>query len=137
MTCVRARREKGISYPNAMLPKLLIIVITLNSLGSQLLLKRAVGEIGAPSSFSDLMSFFAAAAVSPAIYASLVLQVVGYAIWMVVIGHEKLGIAVAVMGSEFYVAIALLAWMIFGEELTRLQWIGVVLITVGVVCMIA
>jgi len=118
-----------------MLPKLLIIVVTLNSVASQLLLKRAVGEIGAPGSLAGLTSFFAAAAVSPIVYASFVLQVVGYAIWMVVIAHEKLGVAVAVLGSGFYVLMALLAWLIFGEELSRLQWTGIVFITLGVACM--
>ena len=118
-----------------MLPKLLILVVTLNSVASQLLLKRAVGEIGSPQSLSAVPGFFAAAAVSPAVYASLVLQVVGYAIWMIVTSQEKLGVAVAVLGSGFYVLMALTAWFAFGEELTLLQWTGIAFITVGVTCM--
>jgi drug/metabolite transporter (DMT)-like permease len=118
-----------------MLAKLLIVIVTLNSVASQLLLKRAVGAIGTPSSVAALPEFFRAAAVSPPVYASLVLQVVGYAIWMVVIAHEKLGVAVAILGSGFYVLMALLAWLVFGEQLSRLQWTGIVLITLGVACM--
>jgi drug/metabolite transporter (DMT)-like permease len=118
-----------------MLAKLLIVIVTLNSVASQLLLKRAVGAIGTPSSVAALPDFFRAAAVSPPVYASLVLQVVGYAIWMVVIAHEKLGVAVAILGSGFYVLMALLAWLVFGEQLSRLQWTGIVLITLGVACM--
>lgn len=118
-----------------MLAKLLILVVTLNSAASQLLLKRAVGEIGAPASFSAWPGFFAAAAVSPAVWASLVLQIIGYAIWMIVISQEKLGVAVAMLGSGFYLLMAVLAWAVFGEELTRLQWAGIVLITAGVTCM--
>lgn len=120
-----------------MLPKLLILVVTLNSVASQLLLKRAVGEIGSPHSLSAVPGFFAAAAVSPAVYASLVLQVVGYAIWMIVISQEKLGVAVAALGSGFYVVMALTAWIVFGEQLTAVQWAGIALITVGVTCMMA
>lgn len=118
-----------------MLAKLLIVVVTLNSVASQLLLKRAVGEIGTPSSLASLPQFFRAAASSPPVYASLVLQVIGYALWMIVISQEKLGVAVAVLGSGFYVLMALLAWLVFGEQLTRLQWTGIVLITLGVACM--
>jgi len=118
------------------LPKLLIIIVTLNSIASQLLLKRAVGMIGTPTSFPGLLPFFRAAAVTPEVYLSLVLQVVGYAVWMIVIAHEKLGVAVAVMGSGFYVAMAMLGWLVFGEDLSRLQWAGVVLITIGIACMI-
>lgn len=118
-----------------MLPKLLIVIVTLNSIASQLLLKRAVAAIGTPTSVPGLAPFFRAAAVTPEVYLSLVLQVIGYAVWMIVIAHEKLGVAVAVMGSGFYVAMALLGWVVFGEELSRLQWAGVVLITIGVACM--
>jgi drug/metabolite transporter (DMT)-like permease len=71
------------------------------------------------------------------VYASLVLQVLGYATWMIVISKEKLGVAVAIMGSFFYVAIALIGWLAFDESLTRLQWAGVLLITVGIACMMA
>ena len=118
-----------------MLPKLLILLVTLNSVASQLLLKRAVGGIGTPHSIEALPGFFHAASLSPAVYASLVLQVIGYAVWMIVIAHEKLGVAVAVLGSGFYVLMALVAWMVFDEDLTGLQWAGIALITAGVACM--
>jgi drug/metabolite transporter (DMT)-like permease len=120
-----------------MLAKLLILVVTINSVASQLLLKRAVLAIGAPATLDALPSFFRAAAMSPPVYASLVLQVVGYAIWMIVIAHEKLGVAVAVLGSGFYVMMAMLAWLVFDEPLTPLQWTGIVLITAGVACMMS
>jgi drug/metabolite transporter (DMT)-like permease len=56
---------------------------------------------------------------------------------MVVLTQEKLGIAVAMLGSGFYVLMALLAWALFDEQLTLLQWTGVALITLGVACMFA
>jgi multidrug transporter EmrE-like cation transporter len=120
-----------------MLLKLMILVVTLNSLASQLLLKRAVTSIGSPASFGELVPFFQAAVQSPPVYVSLFLQVIGYALWMIVISKEKLGIAVAVLGSGFYVAIALIGWFVFDEPLSRLQWVGVLLITLGIACMMA
>jgi drug/metabolite transporter (DMT)-like permease len=117
-----------------MITRLLILVVTLNTVVSMLLLKRAVAAIGAPDGLADLPRFFLAAAASPLVYASLVLQVVGYACWMVVISQEKLGIAVAISGSLFYVLTALAAWLLYGEALGSLQWAGIALITVGVLC---
>ena len=118
-----------------MAAKLLIVIVTLNSVASQLLLKRAVADIGSPASLAALPQFFRAAAASPPVYASLVLQVIGYAVWMIVISREKLGVAVAVLGSGFYVLIALVAWLLFDEQLTRLQWLGIAMITLGILCM--
>lgn len=121
-----------------MIAKLMIFVVMLNSLASQILLKSATTQIGQPpASLADLVPFFKAAAQSPLVYASLVLQVVGYALWMIVISREKLGIAVAVLGSGFYVAIALVGWLVFHEALTMAQWLGIALITAGIFCMLA
>ncbi len=62
---------------------------------------------------------------------------IGYAIWMIVIAQEKLGVAVAVSGSAFYVLTAMLAWWLYGELLTGIQWAGIGFITVGVILMFA
>jgi drug/metabolite transporter (DMT)-like permease len=120
-----------------MIAKLLIVIVTVNTVASQLLLKRAIGEIGGPSSVPDLGRFFAAAAISPWVYGSILLQVIGYALWMIVISQEKLGIAVAVSGSAFYVLTAMMSWMLYGERLTPVQWGGIGLITIGVILMFA
>ncbi len=45
-----------------MLTKFLILVVVCNSAASQLLLKRAVNDIGAPSANPGLLQFFVAAA---------------------------------------------------------------------------
>jgi len=117
-----------------MITRILIVIVTLNTVASMLLLKRAVALIGTPSGLSDLPRFFIGAATSPLVYASLVLQVFGYACWMIVITQEKLGVAVAISGSGFYLLMALASWLVYGETLTRLQWLGLALITIGVLC---
>jgi drug/metabolite transporter (DMT)-like permease len=119
-----------------MLTKFLILVVVCNSAASQLLLKRAVNDIGAPSSYPGLLQFFVAAAGSPPVWISLVLQVLGYALWIVVLTQEKVGVAVAMLGSGFYLLMAVLAWVFFDERLGPVQWAGIVLITVGVACLL-
>ncbi len=119
-----------------MLTKFLILVVVCNSAASQLLLKRAVNDIGAPSAYPGLLQFFVAAAGSPPVWISLVLQVLGYALWIVVLTQEKVGVAVAMLGSGFYLLMAVLAWVFFDERLGPVQWAGIVLITIGVACLL-
>lgn len=116
--------------------KLLIVIFVVCTAASQLLIKRAVGEIGAPEGLGAMPRFLGAAAVSAWVYVALVLQVAGYVTWMVVLAHEKLGVAVALAGSAFYVLMAALAWALHGEALTLPQWAGIGFITVGVACII-
>jgi len=63
-----------------------------------------------------------------------VLQVLGYVLWLVIVAREKLGVATATIGAGFYALMALSAWLIYGEALSALQWLGIFLVTCGVVC---
>lgn len=112
----------------------LILLVTVNTVASQLLVKKVVGVIGGPSQHDSLVGFVMAAAAHPLVYLSLTLQVTGYVMWMVILSREKLGIAVAISGAFFYLLVSSMSWLIFGERLSGLQWAGIVLITLGVVC---
>lgn len=112
--------------------KLLIVLVTVSTVGSQLLLKQAMKTIAAPIGAADLGRFFLDAAVSPWVYGSLLLQVAGYLVWLVVVSKEQLGVAFATSGAFFYLLVGLSAWLIHGERLTLSQWTGIGLITIGV-----
>jgi drug/metabolite transporter (DMT)-like permease len=115
--------------------RILFAVFTVNAVVSQLLLRRATLGLGrAPTSLPALPQFVAQAALSPWIYASVVLQVFGYVLWLVIVAREKLGVATATIGAGFYALMALSAWVIYGEALSALQWLGILLVTCGVVC---
>lgn len=115
--------------------KLLFVVFTVNAVVSQLLLRRATLGLGRPPmSLAALPQYVVQAAQSPWIYGSLALQVFSYVLWMVIVAREKLGVATASIGAGFYGLMALTAWVIYGETLSSLQWIGIFLVTCGVVC---
>ena len=114
--------------------KFLILLVTVNTVISHLFLKRAIIDIGSPASFDALPKFIFAAAGSPWVYGSLALQILGYVVWMIVISHEKLGVATASVGASYYILTSLAAWAIYGETLGSVQWVGICLITAGVVC---
>jgi drug/metabolite transporter (DMT)-like permease len=107
---------------------------TVNAVLSQLVLRGALNELVSPSSLSGLPRFIGSAALSPWIYASVSLQVLGYVMWMLIVSREKLGVATASIGAGFYTLMALSAWLVYGETLSALQWTGILLVTMGVVC---
>ena len=115
--------------------KALLVAFTLNAVVAQLLVRRATNGLGgAPGSLSALPKFVFSAALSPWVYASLTLQLCGYVLWLVIVSRQKLGVATATIGGGFYALMALSAWIIFGETLSLMQWLGIGLVTAGVVC---
>jgi drug/metabolite transporter (DMT)-like permease len=115
--------------------KLLLVLFTVTTVISQLVLRRALNQIGSPPAvLSSLPRFIGNAALSPWIYTSVALQILSYVIWMLIVSREKLGVATASVGAGFYILMALSAWLIYGETLSLLQWTGIILVTLGVVC---
>jgi multidrug transporter EmrE-like cation transporter len=61
-----------------------------------------------------------------------VIQGVGFVVWVVVISRIKLGLAFALAGAFLYILMALVSWQLYGERLAPLQWVGIVLVSAGV-----
>jgi drug/metabolite transporter (DMT)-like permease len=120
--------------PATLQTKLLIIGISVNAVLGQLLLKRALATLGAPTAVTMLPQYILDAARCPWIYASVAIQGLGFFCWMLLISREKMGVAAASVGAGFYVLMPLCAWMVYGEALTGLQWFGIALLTIGVTC---
>jgi drug/metabolite transporter (DMT)-like permease len=115
--------------------RLLFIAFTVNSVISQLVLRRGLQDLVGPANVANLPRFIGSAALSPWIYASITLQILSYTMWMLIMCREKLGVATATVGAGFYTLMALSAWIIiYGETLTLMQWAGIALVTPGVVC---
>jgi multidrug transporter EmrE-like cation transporter len=113
---------------------MLILVTTLCTIGAQLLLKHGLRPIAA-TAITSKVDFLLQAAFTPWVWAALTLQVLGYVVWFFVITQEKLGVAFAVSGSFFYLIMALMSWALFDEQLAPVQWIGLVMISAGVVAL--
>jgi drug/metabolite transporter (DMT)-like permease len=114
--------------------KFLFIAFTINSVISQLVLRRGLQDFDSPTDLLGLPRFIGNAVSSPWIYASVTLQVLSYVMWMLIVSRERLGVATATVGAGFYTLMALSAWVIYGETLSPLQWSGIALVTLGVVC---
>jgi uncharacterized membrane protein len=82
-----------------MFVKLLLILVSINTIASQLLVKKGVTQLGGIRALADLPRFIPLAATSTWILLSVCLQIVGYLVWFVVVTREKLGVAVAFTGA--------------------------------------
>jgi drug/metabolite transporter (DMT)-like permease len=114
--------------------RFLLVAFTVNTVISQLVLRRALNALGTPANLSGLPRFIGNAALSPWIYTSITLQILSYVLWMLIVSREKLGVATASVGAGFYILMALSAWLVYGETLSLVQWTGIVLVTLGVIC---
>lgn len=115
---------------------LLILITTLCTIAGQLILKRAVTGLK-PLLQEGPWEFLFGAATSPLVIAALGLQVLGYVAWLFVLSKEKLSVAFALSGSSFYLLMAMASWYFFGERLSAPQWLGLLLISLGVILVTA
>jgi drug/metabolite transporter (DMT)-like permease len=115
----------------------LVMIVTFCTIGSQVILKRGVTEIVSVLKNEGAFAFVLSAATSPIVISALTLQGVGYVIWLFVVAQERLSVAFAMSGSFFYLTMAAVSWLVFGERLALYQWLGLVLITLGVVLVTA
>ena len=114
---------------------LLIIAITLNAVLGQLILKYAVIGLGGSPALSNSTGIHPERGEVSARLRFDRHSSFGYVLWMMLIARMKLGVASASVGAGFYVCMALAAWGVYGESLSRLQWLGLGLIAPGVICM--
>ena len=116
---------------------LMIAFVTLSTLASQLLVKNGVNVLAERTPDLKGVQWLVAAVLSPSIIAAVVIQGVGFLVWVVVVSRMKLGVAFAISGAFFYLFIAVASWLIYDEKLSFLQWGGLAMISVGVVLMVA
>lgn len=110
----------------------MIVFVTLSTLTSQLLVKFAVTELATRTPQLRGLPWLLAAVTSPAVVGAVMVQGLGFVVWVVVVSRVKLGVAFALSGAFFYLLMALSSWLLFGERLAAMQWLGIVLLSIGV-----
>lgn len=100
----------------------------------QLLLKIGMRQVG-PINRSDLSNpIHLALAVfsNPLILISVPLYVGGFMIWLIVLSKLDLSYAYSFLALA-YVLVPLLSWLILGEHIPTVRWIGIIVICIGIV----
>ena len=111
---------------------LMILFVTCSTLGSQLLIKHAVTQLALRTPPLTGMPWLVAAILSPTVITAIAVQGIGFIVWVVVVSRVKLGVAFAISGGSFYLLMALVTWLLYGERLSFGQWLGLALISTGV-----
>jgi multidrug transporter EmrE-like cation transporter len=111
---------------------LLILTGVLLNATAQLLLKMAVRGMG-PIALSPetLLRSAWSLAQNPYILAGLVCYAVSLVVWILALSRVEVSLAYPML-SLGYIVTAIGAWMFFSERLSLLQWLGIVVIIVGV-----
>lgn len=110
----------------------LIFLVSVCTIGSQLILKNGIGHISPILKQDGIVAFLGAAIFSPWVIGALCLQVLGYVLWFFVLTQARLSVAFAISGSFFYLLMAGASWLVFSERLNGWQWLGLIMISLGV-----
>src|SRR5690606_4265669 len=101
------------------------------------LMKDAVMAIAARTPAPSGLGWSFAVAMEPKVWASIGVQGLGFLAWAAVLSRMQLGTAYATFGAFFYILLAATAWWYYGERLAPVQWVGVALVSTGVLLMSA
>jgi len=115
-------------------PPILIFLVSLCTLISQLTLKKGIIIVTGEKSVEGLkLSFLFSALTSPVVIFSLFLQGLSYCLWIFVLSKHKLGVAIGLSAAFVYLLLPLLSWLLYDESLSGMEWIGLCLITCGII----
>ena len=116
---------------NYLVLSLILLDVALNVVG-QLSLKFGMSKMGNFSlSLPSLTSVFARAAVNPFIILGVLCYGMGIMVWLVVLAKADVSYAYPMI-SLGYVFTAVLAWMLLGEHVTALRFVGILVTCLGV-----
>lgn len=111
----------------------LILLSVACGIGGQIALKMGmsqVGRIGAEA-LAQPLQVIAKVVGNPLVISGLGLYVLGAALWLTVLSRVPLSLAYPILALS-YAFTPILAWMILGEYLPTVRWLGIVTITFGV-----
>jgi drug/metabolite transporter (DMT)-like permease len=111
----------------------LILFSVLCGIGGQLTLKSgmtAVGRIDA-AALAEPLATFLRVVTNPLVIGGLGLYVLGAAAWLTVLSRVQLSLAYPLLALTYAVT-PLLAWLLLGESVPSIRWLGVATICLGV-----
>ena len=111
----------------------LLLLVTVFAAASHVMLKVGMGQVGrvGAEQIGEPISLVARALTTPLILAALPMYGVSFLGWAIVLSRVKLSVAQPTLAVT-YVVIPLLSWFLLNESVSALQWIGIIVIFVGV-----
>lgn len=109
---------------------LILVAVAISVLG-QLSLKAGVTQVGAIGSDSAILQTILRVCTTPMIIVGLGLYVLGAAVWLIVLSRLDLSYAYPLLALNF-VLIPLASWILLGEKVSLMSWLGILVICLGV-----
>ena len=111
-----------------------IAIIAFGTITAQIILKKGLLLLGSVQFSSGVMVEIFRIIHSPYVMGAFVLQGIIALFWIYVLSRTQLVYLFTMSGAFFYILLALASWIVLGERLSLIQWLGVFMISLGVVC---
>lgn len=110
-----------------------IFIIAFGTITAQIILKKGLLLLGGVQFSSGVMVEIFRIIHSPYVVGAFVLQGIIALFWIYVLSKIQLVYLFTMSGAFFYILLALASWIVLGERLSLIQWLGVFMISLGVV----
>ena len=110
------------------------LIIAFGTINAQLILKKGLILLGGIDFSSGVMVEILRLMHSPYVLGAFFLQGIIALFWVYVLSRTQLIYLFTMSGAFFYILLALTSWIVLGEKLSLIQWLGVFMISFGVVC---
>lgn len=110
-----------------------VLLLSVFVVGSSVLLKYHLQKFPLPADYtlSTAVTALKDASVSPFAWLALLCSLSGGAVWIYIVNHSQLSIAYS-LTSISYLIMLFSGWLFFGEPITTMKVIGIILICLGV-----
>lgn len=111
----------------------LLVITVAGTVAGQLLLKKGLVHVGEfHAILSEIVPFFTRAFTNPWVLLSIFLVLVASVTWILTVSRSELSHVYPFMGLA-YILVALFSVVFFKENVTYVGWLGIALVSVGVV----
>jgi len=111
-----------------------ISIIAFGTITAQIILKKGLLLLGGVHFSSGIMVEIFRIIHSPYVMGAFVLQGIIALFWIYVLSRtHQLVYLFTMSGAFIYILLALASWIVLGERLSLIQWLGVFMISLGVV----
>jgi drug/metabolite transporter (DMT)-like permease len=111
----------------------LVLAAAIIAAGGQLSLKAGMNQVGAidAASLARPLETFGRVFSNPLVWFGLACYGVGAILWLIVLSRLALSYAYLLLAA-MYVLIPLVSWLVLGERIPPLRWLGMVVVVLGV-----
>ncbi|HUV50149.1 MAG TPA: hypothetical protein VMW78_03915, partial [Anaerolineae bacterium] len=110
-----------------------ISIMAFGTITAQIILKKGLLLLGGVYFSSGVMVEIFRIIRSPYVMGALLFQGIIALFWIYVLSRTQLVYLFTMSGAFFYILLAMASWIVLGERLSLIQWLGVFMISLGVV----